>query len=423
MRVVLYTGKGGVGKTSVAAATAIRCAELGHRTLCVSTDAAHSLGDSLDFALGPEPRRVSENLWAQEVDALHEMEENWLRVQDYLQTLLTWQKLDSISVEELTMFPGMEEMFNLLEIWRHKESKDYDVVVVDAAPTGETLRLLSYPNIVQWWMERVFPIQRRFIGIIRSVAQPLIPFPLPGQEVFDSVENIFHQLFDMQKLLTDPQQTSVRLVINPEKMVIREAQRSFTYLNLFGFHVDAVVVNRLIPRGSSDDYFRAWRESQEKYYSAIEEAFDPLPIFRVPLFEQEVVGHDQLTRLAEVCFADTDPSGLLYQGKAQTLTREGDRYVLSIPLPFTEKQDVSLSQKGEELIVRLGLYKRNIILPRTLAGCVAIGASLDEGTLKIKLDPGKGREPPGVPGVPGASGRPGVPGAPGTAASKNWRRP
>ncbi len=407
MRVVLYTGKGGVGKTSVAAATAIRCAERGYRTLCVSTDAAHSLGDSLDFELGPEPRPVSENLWAQEVDALHEMEENWLRVQDYLQTLLTWQKLDSISVEELTMFPGMEEMFNLLEIWRHRQSEQYDVVVVDAAPTGETLRLLSYPSIVQWWMERVFPIQRRFIGIVRSVAQPLIPFPLPGQEVFDSVENIFHQLFDMQRLLTDPEQTSVRLVINPEKMVIREAQRSFTYLNLFGFHVDAVVVNRLIPPGSSDDYFRVWRENQEKYYSTIQEAFDPIPIFKVPLFEQEVVGHDRLTRLAEAAFTDTDPSRLLYQGKAQTLTKEGDRYVLSIPLPFTEKRDVSLSQKGEELIVRVGWYKRNVILPRHLAGSAAVGASLDEGTLKIRLDPGKAREPVGAPSTPG---RPGIPG-------------
>ena len=395
MRIVLYTGKGGVGKTSVAAATGIRCAKLGYRTLVVSTDAAHSLGDSLDIPLGAEPRQVSENLWAQEVDALHEMEENWLRVQDYLQTLLTWQKLDNISVEELTMFPGMEEMFNLLEIWRHNQSKDYDIVVVDAAPTGETLRLLSYPGIVEWWMKRIFPIQRKFIGVVRSVAQPLIPFPLPGQQVFDSVENIFGQLFEMQKMLTDPERTSVRLVINPERMVIREAQRSFTYLNLFGFHVDAVVVNRLIPRGSSDDYFLVWRENQEKHYSTIEEAFDPVPIYRVPLFEQEVVGQDLLTRLAQECFADTDPSKLLYQGKAQTLTREGDLYILSIPLPFTEKQEIQLSQKDEELIVRLGWYKRNIILPRTLAGSTAVGASLEDATLKIKLEPARSHDPAG----------------------------
>lgn len=294
MRIIVYTGKGGVGKTSVAAATALRAAELGYRTIVLSTDAAHSLGDSFDRPIGPEPVAVAPNLWVQEVDSRRQLERNWGKIRDYLTALFrskqVGETLSEISVEELVVFPGLEELFCLLEIKRHHEEGRYDVIIMDCAPTGETLRLLSYPDLARWWLQRIFPVQRAVLKIARPVAQPLVSVPLPTVDVLDTVASFVRELEKMHALLTDTTQSSLRLVVNAEKMVIKEACRSFTYFNLFGFPTDLVVINRLLPAEVGDDYFRGWKDLQEKYVAVIEQSFAPLPIFRAPLFEHEVVG-------------------------------------------------------------------------------------------------------------------------------------
>jgi len=389
VRIIVYTGKGGVGKTSVAAATALRAAELGYRTIVLSTDAAHSLGDSFDRPIGPEPVAVAPNLWVQEVDSRRQLERNWGKIRDYLTALFrskqVGETLSEISVEELVVFPGLEELFCLLEIKRHHEEGRYDVIIMDCAPTGETLRLLSYPDLARWWLQRIFPVQRAVLKIARPVAQPLVSVPLPTVDVLDTVASFVRELEKMHALLTDTTQSSLRLVVNAEKMVIKEACRSFTYFNLFGFPTDLVVINRLLPAEVGDDYFRGWKDLQEKYVAVIEQSFAPLPIFRAPLFEHEVVGEESLRALAQSCFGAEDPTRLFYQGFSQSIVREGDGYLLSIRLPFVEKGQVSLAQKGDELQIQVGEFKRNVLLPRALVGRTATSAGFTNGVLKIRF--------------------------------------
>src|SRR5436309_2195241 len=260
MRILVYTGKGGVGKTSVAAATALRTAQLGHRTVVLSTDLAHSLADSLDVPLGPEPKLVAPNLWAQETDIYDNLQTHWGTVQEWLEAVLRWSgTVDSLVADELTILPGMDELANLLWINRHRASGNYDVIVVDAAPTGETLRLLSFPDVMRWWMERIFPIQRRAMGVARPLLRTFVDVPLPSEQVYESIEKLFRQLDVLHGMLTDPQLTSIRLVLNPEKMVVAEAQRTSTYLHLFGYPSDLVVANRVLPPEVTDAYFAAWK--------------------------------------------------------------------------------------------------------------------------------------------------------------------
>ncbi|MCL6451311.1 MAG: TRC40/GET3/ArsA family transport-energizing ATPase [Acetobacteraceae bacterium] len=400
MRVILYTGKGGVGKTAMAAATAIRAADLGHPTLVVSTDAAHSLADALGRELGPEPLEVAARLWAQEIDPLVEMERAWGQIREYLGRLFAWQGFSQVMVEELTVFPGMEELFNLLRIEAHAEDGRYQVLVVDCAPTGETLRLLSYPDVFRWWMERLFPLQRRAMKVLRPVAQPIIRVPLPGDEVFAAVDALFRRVLRTQALLTDPSVTSVRLVVNPEKMVIREAERSFTYLSLFGFLVDAVVVNRVLPAAVEDSYFDRWKQVQGEYCRGVEEYFAPVPVLYVPLFEEEVVGPGPLRRMGESCFGQGDPARFLISRRPQTVTREADGYVLHLLLPAVEKGRLRLRQKGEELTLGVGGFRRHLILPRALANLEAAGASLEGQVLRVRF-----REPGAETGGEGGGGK------------------
>src|ERR671934_297286 len=253
MRILVYTGKGGVGKTSVAAATAVRCAALGYRSVVVSTDLAHSLADSLDVRLGAEATQVADNLWGQETDIYNNLQTHWGTVQTWLNAILRWQgSVDSLVADELTILPGMDELANLLWINRHRESGKYDVIVVDAAPTGETLRLLSFPDVMRWWMQRIFPIQRRAMGLARPLISSFVDIPLPTEKVYDSVERLFAQLDRLHGMLVDPKLTSVRLVLNPEKMVVSEAQRTSTYFHLFGYPMDLVVANRILPNQVTD---------------------------------------------------------------------------------------------------------------------------------------------------------------------------
>jgi len=384
VRILLYTGKGGVGKTSISAATALRLAQRGYRTVVLSTDAAHSLGDSLDQRLAPEPREIAPNLWAHEVEVLHEMDQHWVTLQTYMNALLASQGMESVVAEEMTVLPGAEELAGLVRIIQHYESGKYDVVVVDCAPTGDTLRLLSFPDAARWWLRKLFPIQRRMAKILRPVGRMVMPdVPMPDDNIFDSVERLLRQIERIHALLADPELTSVRIVLNPEKMVVKEAQRVFTYLNLFGYATDLIVCNRVLPAAVHDAYFSGWNESQERYRRLVNESFAPLPIFDVPLFQQEVVGTEMLAQMADAIYGDQDPSTVFFRGKTEEIERQDEGYLLRLPMPFAEKGAVEMSQVGDELIVQVGSYKRNMILPRALATLRARSAKLNDGELRV----------------------------------------
>jgi arsenite/tail-anchored protein-transporting ATPase len=387
VRILVYTGKGGVGKTSVAAATAVRCAALGYRTVVVSTDLAHSLSDSLDVPLGPDPGLVAPNLWAQETDIYNNLQTHWGDVQRWLNAVMRWSgEVDRLVADELTVLPGMDELANLLWINRHRESGNYDVIVVDAAPTGETLRLLSFPDVMRWWMQRIFPIQRRAMGLARPLISSLVDIPLPTEKVYDSVERLFAQLDSLHAMLVDSRLTSIRLVLNPEKMVISEAERTSTYFHLFGYPMDLVIANRILPEEVTDPYFAAWKDTQARYLRRVEEGFAPVPIKTSPLFEDEVVGLDALRRMSAALYGDDDPARVFFEGRAQMLESLPDGgYRLTIPLPFATKGDVTLRQTGDELFVHVGVHRRHIILPRALIGLTAARAKLDEASANLAI--------------------------------------
>jgi arsenite/tail-anchored protein-transporting ATPase len=388
MRVILFTGKGGVGKTSIAAATAIYAADRGLRTIILSTDVAHSLGDSLDYQLGNEPREVIKNLWGQETKTTTAIEEHWQTIQGYFASVLAWQGVDAITAEEMAILPGMDELANLLYINRFERDNKYDLAVIDCAPTGETLRLLSFPEMLNWWMKRMFPLGKKMVTIAKPFAGAL-HVPLPGNEVMESVQLLYEELDHVRKLLTDVDTTSVRLVVNPEKMVIKEAERSLTYLNLYGYHTDLVVCNRLIPGQAGGEYFRGWKDSQKKYLKMIKDDFSPLPVFTVPLFDQEVVGAAMLKRMGAELYNGQDPAQVFYKGKIQEVTKEGTRYVLNLSLPFTSREKIELAQNGDELTIEIGGFRRNVILPRVLVGKTAGQARFEGEKLRITFEDDK----------------------------------
>src|SRR6186997_3257741 len=284
MRVLLFTGKGGVGKTTVAAATAVRAAANGKRTLIMSTDPAHSLADAFEVVIGDTPTEITANLWAQQIDAQERLEDNWREIQDYMIQLMNWAGTETIQAEELTVIPGLDEIFALIDVKTHVESGAYDMLVVDCAPTAETLRLLSLPEIMNWYIERVFPVERRVVKTIRPIVSRMTSLPIAGDQVFAAVERLHSNLDRVKQILTDEKVSSVRLVVNPEKMVIAEARRTYTYLGLFGYRVDAVVVNRIIPEEVTDPYFGKWKDIQAEHIKTVYESFDPVPILPVRLF-------------------------------------------------------------------------------------------------------------------------------------------
>lgn len=382
-RIILYTGKGGVGKTTVAAATALRCADQGKRTIVFSTDSAHSLGDSFDEPIGPEPTEMAPNLWAQETDVYYNLEKYWGTVRDWLAALMSWRGVDEVVAEEIAVIPGMEELANLLWINKHYAEGKFDVIIVDCAPTGETLQLLSFPETARWWMEKLFPIQRRAAKLVGPVLQRLVDIPLPDEKVYDTAEELFQQFYQMYRLLSDGELSSVRLVVNAEKMVIKEAQRAFTYFNLYGYTTDAVICNRLLPDHLSEGYFAAWKQTQANYYKMVEESFSPIPILKSPLLEREVVGLDMLRKVGTAIFGEEHPDKIYFSGKAQSVHRENGRYTLSLRLPFSAKGEISLLQVGDELIVHVGRHKRSIVLPRALLGLEQGGADMEGDTLHI----------------------------------------
>ncbi len=331
-RILLYTGKGGVGKTSVAAATALMSAERGNRTIVLSTDIAHSLGDAFNMRLGPEPGEIAPNLWAQEPDVYFNIGRYWQTIQTYMTELFSWRGLDTVLAEEMTVLPGMDELGNLLWIADHVESGKYDVIVVDSAPTGETLRMLSLPEASRWWVDRIAPIGRRVSRLSRPLVERMIGVPVPRDEVFASAERLLARLDLVHRLLADPERSSVRLVLALEKLALAEARRSFTYFHLFGYPSDLVVCNRVMPQ-SVDGYFAATRDTQRAYLSHVREDFAPVPVRTVPLFDREVDGLDGLREVGRALFGDEDPAGFLYRGRPYRVRSEKGKHILEVGRP------------------------------------------------------------------------------------------
>lgn len=366
MRIILYTGKGGVGKTSVAAATALRCADLGQRTIVVSTDAAHSLGDSFDRSIGNEPMELAPKLQAQEIDVLHQMQRYWGTVQEWINSVLQWRGINELIADEASVLPGMDELASLLQIVNLHDSGQYDTIIVDCAPTGETLRLLSLPEVARWYLTHIFPIERTAARLAGPLLRGMTGIPIPDDQMFDTIKDLILQLERMHVLLADPAKSSVRLVLNPEKMVIKEAQRTFTYINLYGYSCDLVIENRVLPAAAQEGYFHALRETQQKYMRLVEEAFTPVPILQVPYFEQEVVGFEMLRRMAAI-YGERNPAAIFYEGAPQVVSKQNGQYQLRLRLPFVGRGDVKLARAGDELAISLGNFRRNLVLPRALA--------------------------------------------------------
>jgi len=384
-RTILYTGKGGVGKTSVAAATARRCAAAGLRTVVLSTDPAHSLADVLEAEVGAEATAVGDRLWAQQVSAQEALERNWAAVQDWAGEVLADRGVDRITAEELTVPPGADELFSLLALRGHHASGEFDVVVVDCAPTGETLRLLSFPDVARWWLEKVFPQQGRILDAARPFARAVLDVALPGEAVLSEVERLVTNLIAMHEVLRDRERVTLRLVMTPDRIVVDEARRTFTYLNLYGFLTDAVVVNRVFP----DDvgaYFAAWRATQAEAVSEAEAAFAPVPVLRAPYFDREVRGAEMLDRLGDAVFAGgQDPADVLHDRVTQALELGDDEATLRIDLPFASRGEIELRKRGPQVVVRVGDQKRTLVLPTPIAGYRPAGATLADGALEVRF--------------------------------------
>jgi arsenite-transporting ATPase len=389
MRVILMTGKGGVGKTSVAAATGLRCAELGYKTLVLSTDPAHSLADSFDVELSHEPKLIKPNLWGAELDALMELEGNWGAVKRYITEVLQARGLDGVQAEELAILPGMDEIFGLVRMKRHYDEEEYEVLIIDSAPTGTALRLLSLPEVGGWYMRRFYKPLQGMSAALRPIVEPLFKpitgFSLPSNEVMDAPYEFYEQIEALEKVLTDNKQTSVRLVTNPERMVIKESLRAHAYLSLYNVATDMVVANRIIPPEVEDPFFQRWKESQDIYKQEIYDNFHPLPVKEVPLYSEEMCGLAALERLKETLYADEDPTQVYYEETTVKIVQCDRDYSLELYLPGIPKEQIQLNKTGDELNVRIGNHRRNLVLPQALAGLNPAGAKMEDDYLKIRF--------------------------------------
>jgi arsenite-transporting ATPase len=383
MRIVLVTGKGGVGKTTVAAATALAAADAGYSTLVTSTDPAHSLADALAIGLGAEPTPVVDRLQGQQIDAQRQLDRHWGSIRRQLMEVLDWGGAAGIEAEEFLIFPGMDELFALLEVNKHARSGDYEVMVVDCAPTAETLRLLSLPEVLSWYFEKVMPTERRLMRAARPLLSRITDLPLPQDEVFGAAQSVFESVEAVKDLLSRPEVTSARLVINPEKMVIDEARRTYSYLGLFGYGVDGVVVNRVLPDLVADPYFERWRTIQKGHLDTIDDAFAEIPRLRLRLFDDEMVGLERLRLMAHELYGDSDP---IFDFEAKSPFRifeEDSTVTMELDVPFVERADLEVFRHGHELYVQLGPYRRSFILPDVLHRREVTRARLQGGTLLV----------------------------------------
>jgi len=383
VRLILYSGKGGVGKTSLSAATAIRAAALGHRTLVVSTDSAHSLADALDRKLAGEPTPILPNLDGLEIDVNRELASHWGVIHEYLTRFMTFRGVDETVAEEMAILPGMEELLSLLRVKAFVDSRRFDLIVIDCAPTGDTVRMLAVPEVLSFYFSRIFPIQRSVVKTVRPVAQRMTDLPIPKDDVFGALKELYDQMEGMGPLLQDPRQSSIRIVLNPERMVINESQRLYTYLNLFGFPVDAVIANRVLPEEARSQYFDRWLGIQAGHLATARSAFDPLPFFEAPLFDREMVGTDMLDVFGRRVFGETDPAAVLHRDKPIEVKKEHGQYVLSIRLPFAEKDRIQVFTRGDELVVQVDNQRRHLMLPRTLAGRTVKSAAFADQRLRV----------------------------------------
>ncbi|MEB3252800.1 MAG: TRC40/GET3/ArsA family transport-energizing ATPase [Cyanobacteriota bacterium] len=389
MRVLLMTGKGGVGKTSVAAATGMRCAELGYKTLVLSTDPAHSLADSFDLDLGHDPRPVQPNLWGAELDALLELEGNWGSVKRYITNVLQARGLEGIEAEELAILPGMDEIFSLVRMKRHHDEGEYDVLIIDSAPTGTALRLLSLPEVAGWYMRKLYKPFQAVSEALRPLVEPLFRpvagFSLPTKEVMDAPYEFYEQLIALEKVLTDPGTTSVRLVTNPEKMVIKESLRAHAYLSLYNVGTDLVIANRIIPEAVQDPFFQRMKEKQQQYKQEIHDNFRPLPVKEIPLFADEMCGLEALHRLKQTLYGEEDPTQVYYKETTLRVVQDNNQYSLEVYLPGIAKDKIELSKSADELNIRIGNHRRNLVLPQALAAMEPAGAKMEDDYLKIRF--------------------------------------
>jgi arsenite-transporting ATPase len=389
LRIIFFAGKGGVGKTSVAAATGIKSAEMGHRTVIMSLDIAHSLSDIfdlektlMDYNKGV-PIKVHKNLWIQELDIQEEIERNWGEIHKYLSVLFKTTGLDEILAEELAILPGMEEVSLLLYINQYVRDKEFDVIILDCAPTGEAIRFISIPTTLDWYIKKIFKMEKTIAKFVGPVAKKVYKVPVPGDEYFDAIEYLFERLKGIDQILIDPEITSVRLIANPEKIVLKETQRAFMYFCLYRMNIDAVIMNRVLPPKIKDSYFEAWQENQRHYMELAEEYFNPIPIFPVNLFRKEVLGYESLKKLADQIYGQKNPLARFFDGQPYDLTKEEGVYCLKIKIPFGGKDQVELNKVSDELIVRMGSFKKHLLLPRQVAASKSVKARMEAEYLNV----------------------------------------
>ncbi|RKX61049.1 MAG: ArsA family ATPase [Thermodesulfobacteriota bacterium] len=377
MRIILFTGKGGVGKTTISAATGALLADSGKKVLVVSVDPAHSLSDVLNEEVGPEPREIVPNFFAQEINVYYSLEKFWGILKEYLKRLLKWQGVDDILAEEMSILPGMEEVSSFLWINKHAEEKKFDVIIVDSAPTGETLRFLSLPDTASWWITKILPLERKLMKFVRPAAKVVTDMPLPEDKTFDALEDLFRQVFNLYYLLQNPEVSSVRLVLNPEKMVIKETEKAYTYLHLFGFPVDGIFINKVV--GKEHPMY----EIQQKYIKRIEKSFEPTPIFKIPQVFEEILGYEKLKEFAKTFYRDKNPQEVFYKDKPFEIIEKDSVYFLRLFLKDVPKEKLELFQKGDDLTIKIGNFKKHFFLPRILINKEIINAVLKGDYLEI----------------------------------------
>ena len=392
MRIIFFAGKGGVGKTSVAAATGIKAAQMGHKTVVMSLDVAHSLADIFDLDSGlldqnkGQPIEVHDKLWIQELDIQEEIQRYWGDIYKYISGLLNRTGIDEVLAEELAVFPGMEEVSLLLYINKYVRENEYDVILLDCAPTGESLRFISIPTTLDWYMKKIFKWERTVAKYVRPVAKRLTDIPLPGDDYFQAIQDLFEKLKGVDQVLVDPEITTVRLVTNPEKVVLKETQRAFMYFCLYKMNIDAIIMNRILPDTVTDSYFSDWLKGQQRNFEQAAEFFNPVPIFPVNLFSGEIVGFDHLRELADQIYADRNPLERFYTEEPYQLIKENANYRLRLKLPFVSKKDVELNKVYDELVIRIGGFKRHILLPRQVASLNSVSAKMEGEYLNVVFE-------------------------------------
>jgi arsenite-transporting ATPase len=392
MRILLFSGKGGVGKTSIAAATGLQLSRLGYRTLVMSVDPAHSLADAFDLETSlfqeraNDPLPIDEHLSIQEVNIQKEIKRHWREISTYVVSVLRTTGISDVEAEELAILPGMEELSAMMYVNQYRREGHYQVIVLDCAPTAESMRFVSMPTTLEWYMKHVFPFQRGILKAVRPVANRISPVELPPDSYFANIKDLFGRLEGIAELLEDSKITSVRLVTNPEKMVLRETQRAFVYFSLHGLTVDGIIVNRVLPEAVTDTWFDQWRASQAKILDEIEEYFDPVAMKRVPLFTHEVLGRERLIELADVLYgSEEDPAKVVRTEAPYTFEKRNSHYEVRLRLPFAVKGEIGLFKKGDELVVEIGTLRRHIGLPTSMAGLTPTRASLENKMLTVEM--------------------------------------